>query len=360
MSQIPMLSRSPSLPPSPSMPRSMRPALLAAVLVSGFAAPAAHAQAGAFLRYGSGPRSLALGGALAADVSGLASAYHNPALAPEIEGQHLDAAAFALTQDRQVQSLQFGTPMAPRAGVSVGVVHAAVTGIDGRDGSGYATGELRTDEFAIFTAFGLRLTPKVSAGVGLQVFRSTLAEGVRPALSVGLDVGVLVRPARGVAVALVLDDALAGYTYDSSGLYGEGGARTTERFPTRLRAGASVERGRTVALVEIEEEFEFRNAREERVVIEDGLPRLDRRDPAYTFAHTTLRIGAEHRIGDALRLRVGADGLLRDGVAAAVRPGAGAAFERAAGPLRLRVDYGVALDPYGTGLVHAAGLRVLL
>lgn len=333
---------------------------LVAASLAALAAPGAHAQAGAFLRYGSGPRSLALGGALVADRSGLASAFHNPALAPFLEPQHLDAAAFALSQDRQVQTLTLGTPMAPRAGVSLGLVHAAVTGIDGRDGSGYHTGTLRTDEFAVFTAFGLRLTNRVSAGVGLQIFRSTIAEGVKPALSVGVDAGLLVDAGRGIAVGLAVDDALAGYTYDSSGLYGEGGARTTERFPTRLRLGASLERGRTTALVEVEEEIEFRNAREERVVIENGLPRLDRRDPALAFAHTTLRVGAEHRIGEALRLRAGADGLLRDGLAAAVRPGAGVAFERAAGPLTLRIDYGVSLEPYGTGLVHAAGLRVLL
>ncbi len=335
-----------------------RTAAVALALVTG--SSAAHAQAGAFLRYGTGARSLALGGALAADRSGLATGFHNPALAPFQERQNLDAAGFFLSQDRQVASLQFGTRMAPRAGAAVGVVHAAVTDIDGRDGSGYHTGTLRTDEFGVFTAFGLRVGSRASIGAGLQVFRSLLAEGVRPALSVGVDVGATVDAGRGVTVGLVLDDALAGYTYDSSGLYGEGGARTTERFPTRLRLGASIVRGQTLGLVEIEEAFEFRNAREERVVIQDGIPRLDRRDPALTFAHTTLRLGAEHRIGEALRLRVGIDGLLTDGFAAAMRPGAGVAFEREAGPVTLRVDAGTALDPYGTGLVHSAGLRVLL
>lgn len=338
----------------PPMPR------LAVLAALGLVPVAAHAQAGAFLRYGTGARSLALGGALVADASGLATGFHNPALAPFQERQNLDAAGFFLTNDRQVQSLQFGTPMAPRAGVTLGVVHAAVTDIDGRDGSGYHTGTLRTDEFGVFTAFGLRLGRRVTAGAGLQVFRSQLVEGVRPALSIGVDVGVTVDAGRGIRVGAALDDALAGYTYDSSGLYGEGGARTTERFPTRLRVGASVTRGRTLGLVELEEAFEFRNAREERIVIENGVPRLDRRDPALTFGHTTLRLGAEHRLGDALRLRAGVDGLLYDGLAAAMRPAAGVAFERAAGPVTLRVDAATALDPYGTGLVHSAGLRVLL
>ena len=52
-----------------------RTAALAALLAA-TAAPAAYGQAGAFLRYGTGARSLALGGALAADRSGLATGFH--------------------------------------------------------------------------------------------------------------------------------------------------------------------------------------------------------------------------------------------------------------------------------------------
>ena len=112
--------------------------------------------AGAFARMGFGARGLAMGNAVIADVSGYASPYYNPALAPFIISQNLELSAAAMTQDRQMQFVQLSTPLRPRAGLAVGLIHAGVRNIDGRDGSGYHTGTYSTDEYAFVLALACK------------------------------------------------------------------------------------------------------------------------------------------------------------------------------------------------------------
>ena len=112
---------------------------------------------GAFTRLGFGARGNAMGNALSADVFGQASAYYNPALAPFTDRQNLSASVGVMRFDRSLQYLQFAAPLKPRAGITLGLVHAAVTDIDGRDNSGFPTSNFSTYAFALFMAFGLRL-----------------------------------------------------------------------------------------------------------------------------------------------------------------------------------------------------------
>ena len=93
--------------------------------------------AGVFSRMGFGARGVAMSNALVADASGDTSPYYNPALAPFISGQNFAASTAFMTLDRTLQFLEFATPLRPRAGVAGGLIHASVSNIDGRDGSGY-------------------------------------------------------------------------------------------------------------------------------------------------------------------------------------------------------------------------------
>ena len=152
--------------------------LLLIVVILALGAADVHAQsAGAFSRMGFGARGVAMSNALVADASGQASPYYNPALAPFIPQQSLDASAALMTLDRELQFLQFATPLRPRAGIAVGLIHASVSDIDGRDGSGYHTQNFSTDEYALFIAFGVRVSRRVTVGFGLQFFRADYFEG---------------------------------------------------------------------------------------------------------------------------------------------------------------------------------------
>ncbi|MDX1740121.1 MAG: hypothetical protein R3178_02470, partial [Rhodothermales bacterium] len=195
---------------------------------------------GSFTRIGFGARGIGVGNALAADRSGNTSAFYNPALAPFARGQHLEVATAFMRFDRQLQHLQFGTPL-ERAGIAAGLIHAGVSSIDGRDLNGFHTDDLSTDEFAFFLGFGLRLSERVSAGNNLQLVRSDLLDGLSPATTIGLDLGVTAAVTDALSLGVVFDDLLAKYDWDTSGVLGTGGGSTTDRFPVRIRLGAAYE-----------------------------------------------------------------------------------------------------------------------
>jgi len=201
-----------------------------------WACPVAAQQAGAFARMGFGARGMAMGNAVTADVSGHASPYYNPALAPFLERQSLDVSAALMTMDRQLQFVQLSTPLRPSAGIAAGLVHAGVSDFDGRNSSGYHTGTFSTDEFAFFMAFGVRITQRITVGLGISLFRSTLFTGVTAARSIGIDLGMSFRVTERLHVGGVIDDLLARYTWDTSEHH-SGGGSTEDRFPQRIRCG---------------------------------------------------------------------------------------------------------------------------
>lgn len=337
---------------------TLRSAACAVLLLLG--AASAHAQAGVFARMGFGARGIAMGGALVADPSGLTSPYYNPALAVYTERQNLEAAAALLNQDRELQFLQLAAPLPPRAGAAVGLIHAAVSGIDGRDASGYHIGEFRTDEFDFFVAFGLRTGERLSVGLGLQIFRSELFEGLRPALAIGVDAGAVYQVSDALHVGVAVDDLLARYTYDTSRIYSSGGKSTTDNFPVRLRTGAAYTQGPMLVTAEYEARLSRRVAATRETELRGGQLVYTTINTGYTDADHRLRFGAEYRLADAFTLRGGLDGVGADGLGAALRPSAGFGIEQAAGPLVLRGSYAFALEPYGTGGMHLVALQVLL
>ncbi len=338
-----------------------RAALAVALLLATLLTPAAaHAQAGIFSRMGFGARGVSMGNALVADASGLSSPYYNPALAVFTTRQNIEASAALLNQGRELQFLQLSAPLPPRAGAAVGLIHAAVTGIDGRDGSGFSTGELRTDEFAFFVAFGLRMSGRLSGGLGLQVFRNQLHPDLRPSLAIGVDAGLVYEVTDALHLGLALDDLLARYTYDTSRIYSEGGKSTTDNFPVRLRLGARYTRGPLALNAEFEQRLSQRQFVERTTELRGGQIVLASTSTGFTDAAQRVRLGTEYRLAEAFSLRGGLDGIGADGVGAALRPSLGFGIEQEAGPLVLRGSYGFALQPYGTGGMHLVTLQVLL
>lgn len=353
---------------SSRLPRfiAMRPFALRAfllILALAFAVAEAGAQgAGAFARMGFGARGVALGGALVADGSGEASPYYNPALAPFLAQQQLEAAAAFLTHGRQLQHLQLATPLRPSAGVAAGLIHAGVSGIDGRDSNGLHTGDLATDDFAFFLAFGTRVGTRATLGAGLQLFRSDLYDGVDPVTTIGLDLGLTVQPAEALRVGIAVEDLLARYTWNTSDLLGEEGASTTDRFPTRLRVGGAytLAGGRARLLAEYESRLTTAQRRTLDVSLSGGAPVQTTTVETLRLHEGLGRVGAEYRLAEPFVLRAGLDGLFADGLAAGARPSAGFMVAQPLGRLHLRAEYAFALEPYGAGALHLLSLRFFL
>jgi hypothetical protein len=317
--------------------------------------------AGSVGRLGFGARGIGLGNALVADASGLTSPYYNPALAPLTERQNVEASVGLMSFDRRTQFLQFAAPMRPRAGIAAGLIHAGVIGIDGRDNSGYHTGELSTDEYALFLAFGTRVTEKLSIGINLQLFRSDLHESLTAVNSIGIDFGAVYQVSDELTLGVVLDDLLARYSWDTAGMYGAGGRSTSDRFPTRLRAGASYHLASSnLRLVgEVESRFATRDGRRRGSEFINGEPISYIDDQPLTLGSAFGRMGAEWMPRPEFSVRLGVDRLFQDGVDGA-RPTAGIMVEQPLGNLVLRAEYGVMLEPYDAGLAHLISMRVYL
>jgi hypothetical protein len=332
-------------------------AVLSLVTITDVAAQSA----GAVGRMGFGARGIGLGNALVADASGLGSPFYNPALAPVTERQNVEASVGLMSFDRRMQFLQFAAPMRPRAGIAAGLVHAGVSGIDGRDNSGYHTGELSTDEYALFLAFGVRVSDRASIGLNLQVFRADLYETLPAVNSIGIDLGVLLQPTDALTIGVVLDDLLARYSWDTAGMYGASGRTTSDPFPTRLRAGATyhLPSYQVRLFSEAEARISSRDERRRGNEFIDGEAIGIVDDETISIGSTFGRLGIEWMPRPEFAVRAGMDRLFQDGLEGA-RPSAGLMFEQPLGNLLIRAEYGAVLEPYDAGLAHLISLRVYL
>ncbi len=323
-------------------------ALVAAVLLAAAAQPARAQDAGAPWRMGFGARGMALGNALAADVSGRASPYYNPALAPFVPRQHLTASMAFMSFDRQMQFLQFAAPVRPRAGVASGIVYAGVDDIQGRNSSGAPTEAFSSEAYAFFLTFGTRIGSRLAAGASFKLYRAQLLAEADAARGVGVDLGLVARLTRRLHVAFVAGDLLARYAWDTADLYGRDGRLRTDTFPRRFRLGASYQfaEGRAWLLAEAE----LQAARRERA--EDGV--------AEHVRSTRARLGAAYAPLDGFTLHAGLDRLGARGGGRGLRPAAGFAVDRALGQLPLRASYGVVYEANVGSAMHLIALTLFL
>ena len=296
-----------------------------------------------------------------ADAFGDASPYYNPALAPYTSRQSIELSAALLRFDRDLQFVQFSAPLKPRAGFAAGLIHAGVSQIDGRDNSGFHTRDLSTDEFALFLAFGLRFSERVAAGVGLQLFRSDLLDGLDPVNSIGVDLGLSVRLTDALSLGIVADDLLARYSFDTSGLFGDGGKTTSDRFPTRIRIGGAYALldGKLHVMAEYESRITSSELRRRRVELIGDVPTEVIDTERLSVHDSRLRFGGEYRFAPAFAVRGGLDRIGANDLDG-MKPTAGFMVEQPVGRLVARAEYAFALEPFAVGTIHLLTLRVFL
>jgi len=233
-----------------------------------------------------------------------------------------------------------------------------VGGIDGRDASGYHTDEFSTDEFAFFLAFGKRFGERVAAGVGFQIFRADYFEELTASNSIGIDLGIVVRPTSALSLGLAVEDLLARYRWETSGLLGEGGKTTEDQFPTRVRVGAAYalleDRLRIVG--EYESAFTVREHRTYEITSVSGAPAEIVTANELTRHDLRFRLGGEYILTDAFAVRLGFDQIGDD--VSGTKPSAGFMVRQPIGDLMLAVDYAFVLEPYAVGSLHFVTLRV--
>ncbi|MCY4204481.1 MAG: hypothetical protein OXE92_02005 [Bacteroidetes bacterium] len=314
--------------------------------------------AGQIVRMGFGSRGIAVGNALAADASGMASPFYNPALAPYIESQSLVLSAALMTHDRQLQFLELSTPLKPLAGIAAGLIHTGVGNIDLRNSSGYHINMASTNEYAFFAAFGVRMGNRASIGIGLQLFQNDLHADLSTARTFGLDFGIGIHILPSLHVGFVLDDLLAKYDWDA--LDGDGGG-VVDEFPTRLRTGISwiLLDGRLQLLGEYESSFSVQSIREATVIFSGSTPREVFEPRELTLHKSHFRLGAEFSLVPALTLRAGM-ARIEEFSRGGPRPSTGFMIEQNLGLLRTQLAYTFVLEPYALGTLHLIALRFFL
>lgn len=197
---------------------------------------------GSFSRMGFSPRGMALGNAMTAvDREGIYG-YYNPALAATFSEQvQVDVATAAMRFDRQLHMLTANFQLPPSAGLSISLINARVSDIDGRTQSGYHTEFLSTSEYQLIGNFALRFSEQIRAGIGIKYNLANFHRDVPNSSGIGLDFGLLIHPTERFKVGVAVKDLIAENSFNTSELFGTDQSPSTSKFPTRFIAGASFE-----------------------------------------------------------------------------------------------------------------------
>lgn len=345
--------------------RAARSALLILVLGAGLVggggvAPAVGQDtgAGAFSRLGFGARGMALGNALVADPSADVSPHYNPALLPSASSQRVSASAALLSFDRELQFLEFTTPLGPTAGIGLSFTHAGVSNIDGRNADGVHTETLSTDEFALSLSFGNRFADWFAVGTALTLYQSDLVPEVDPVRGFGIDLGVSVDVTDRLRLAGTVHDLLAEYNWDTSAT---GGSSHTDRFPVQVQLGASYslldERLRLLA--EVESRYTERDRRVQDFRVTSTGPQQQARTESFLVHTLRGRVGASYQPVDILKVRAGLDRIGVDD-ASGLRPSAGFGVRQMVGNLDLRISYTATLEPYVRTVMSTGTVELFL
>lgn len=333
-------------------------AVCAAVVGAPTSAQGQDVGAGAFSRMGFGARGMAMGNALVANPAADVSPHYNPALLPGASGQRVSLSAALMSFDRELQFLEFSAPLGPTAGIGLSFTHAGVSDIDGRNRDGYHTETMSTDEFALSLAFGNRFMDWLSVGTALTLYQSDLVSDVDAARGLGVDVGFGIQATERLYVAGAVNDLLAKYEWNASGI---GGGTHTDRFPVQVRLGASytLYGDRLRLLAEVESRYQSREQRTRDVIVTSGGPQEQVRTRSYLFHDLRGRVGASYRAVESLSVRAGID-RIGVGGSSGLRPSAGFGLRQDVGNLDLRLSYTATLEPYVRTVMSTGTVEVFL
>jgi hypothetical protein len=155
-----------------------------------------------------------------------------------------------------------------------------------------------------------------------------------------------------------VEDLLARYNWETSGVFGEGGKTTRDEFPTSIRLGASYALldGRAQIVAEYESAFSVLEHRRFEVVSVGGAPVELATSEELTRYDYRFRAGGEYLLSDAFGLRLGVDQIGDD--LDGVKPAAGFMIRQPIGELQVNFDYAFVIEPYAVGSLHFLTLRV--
>jgi len=300
---------------------------------------------GAFSRIGFGARGIAMGNAMSAVIDGELVSYYNPAVTVFQNNNSVLTGYSFLSIDRNLNFLSFSRRFdfyskkdslvenpKPRnsAGVSIGVINAGVSNIDGRDNNGLPTGVLSTSENQFYLALANRFSDKLSIGITAKFYYYKLFEEISTT-SLGVDIGAIYKINDQFTVALAVIDINSKYKWDTGPVYDTDGVITEDKFAVLKKLGVSY----LNKAIGILASLEFENSSAETNI---------------------LRAGVEFNIYEGLYLRGGIDQFNFSNTDWPVRPSLGFSFYKSFGNFVVGADYAFVIEQYSNADRHIIGV----
>jgi hypothetical protein len=301
---------------------------------------------GSFSRLGFGARGMGMGNAMSAVIDGSLVSYYNPALAPFQVGNSFQTSYSILSLDRSLNFINYtrrfelgkkvnpdGT-IVPRsiAGISVGIINAGVSNIDGRDSEGRKTGDLSTSENQFFVAVGNRFSERLSIGIAFKFYYYKLYQNVTSS-GLGFDVGALYLLDENMTLSFMISDINSNYQWDTGKIYGTDGKITKDKFPLLKKFGFSYKFNDPKIIAAVE--FENSNG-----------------------GTNFLRVGGEYNIYEDLFLRAGLDKFNGSNFDFPIRPTFGFSYFYSLNSVKFGIDYAFVIEPYSSSDQHIIGINV--
>lgn len=303
------------------------------------------ARVGAFSRIGFGARGIGMGNAMSAVITGELVSYYNPAVTVFQENNSVLTGYSFLSIDRNLNFLSYTRRFdfyskkdslvenpKPRnsAGISIGVINAGVSNIDGRDNNGLPTGELSTSENQFYLAVANRFSKRFSIGISAKFYYYKLFKEISTT-SFGVDIGALYKVSDQFTVALAVVDINSKYKWDTSPVYEADGVNSEDKFPNLRKLGVSYHNKKIGLLASLE--YENSSAKT-----------------------NILRAGVEYNIYEGLYLRGGIDQFNLSNTDWPIKPSLGFSFYKSFGNFVVGVDYAFAIERYSSSDRHIVGL----
>lgn len=336
-----------------------------AFLTAWLIAPALFAQSGGFAgassRIGYSARGMAMSNATTAVTSQGSYAYYNPAQSALFSGtRQADITVGALEFDRVFQSTGGHFQLPPSAGISFHLLRTGVNDIDGRSQSGYPTGRFDASEYQLASSFGIRLSDKMNAGIGVKFNLANYHPELDNSTGLGIDFGLLYQAAGKVNIAFAVKDMLASYTWNSQDLYQLDQARNVvNQFPTRIVWGAAWQPEAFTISADFEVQVQQSETQTREYFLENGSPTLIANTKTINTSMTQLRLGGAWIAHERFTLRGGWQ--VPDlSETASWGLSSGFSIHLPFDVFSPSIDYAFVLEPYQISNMHIFSLRLNL
>ena len=313
--------------------------------------------AGGFTRLGFGARGQGMGNAMSAITTGTIASHYNPALPCFQEGHVFYGNYSILSLDRKLNQVSYTQNLAIRKkganhfdgdpdlnsiiGISAGWINAGDANIQGRDDDGFKTQTLSVFENQFYFTLANRFSDRLAVGLnfkflysGFNVYSVNVPVGISSS-GFGVDAGILYILSDQISVALIAQELVSKYQWDTSTLYGSDNGKSTEDpFVRRYRAGASYRLADSLGVVGAELEY----------------------TSAKTFA---ARIGGEVKLASQFTLRAGVDNLPLNDSGLKAKPTAGFTVHQPIGAFSPSITYAIIFEPIASSATHVISFALL-